>query len=145
MKLSINQGTFVGKERFNFSISSKRCKELGDFLWDWFDSLPKDVQDVVEVITVNPHLRPLATAIVIKFVLSEGVSSGGESKWTTQFTYSFTLPFDDESSVFSYLFNSLESVEKNLNTILFAEIGKEAKVHKKTSTHLENLVASLPK
>ncbi|KKT30699.1 MAG: hypothetical protein UW27_C0002G0061 [Parcubacteria group bacterium GW2011_GWA1_44_13] len=83
MKLSINQGPFVDRIDYGFIMSTEHCKQLSNFLWDWTDSLPKEISRHIAVIVVNPTgLINLSESVGLKVVLSGGFSN---RRWETQF------------------------------------------------------------
>lgn len=89
MKLSINQGPYVDRTDYGFVMSSEHCKQLSNFLWDWKDSLPKDVAKHIKVVTVNPtRVINVSESVSIKVVLSGGYSHHWETNFEKVFIYS---------------------------------------------------------
>lgn len=129
MKLSINQGPYVQQTDYGFVLSSEHCKELGNFLLDWKDSLPVQIGCYVRVITVNPTRRVNSTAVIsIKVILS-----GGEHSWKAEFEQTESYSIRDGVSV------STNNLLQKLRSALRDELSKYQSVQNELNSMISKL------
>lgn len=115
MKLSINQGPYVGRTDYGFVVSAEHCKKLVADLLGWKESLPPQVACHIDVITVNPTTRVNSVPVVlIKIILS----GGGAIPWKTEFERVESYRDRDGVSV------SVNDLTNNLQRILRYELEK---------------------
>lgn len=138
MKLSINEGPFVNGRKLCFAIGEQHCKEICAYLWDWKIKLPKEVQNHIEVITINPNVWHEKNQIVIRVVLS----GGGDKPWKIDI---------EETSTYSHFYKegqdppkeniNLEDLGKKLTNQILWELENHYKLHGDVYNRLAKLIS----
>lgn len=129
MKISVNSGPHDG-----FTASPDQCKQLSNFLWDWYDSIPKGIASHIEVITVN-----MTRSISVKVILSGSYqhhyyNSGLESVcWKTQFDEILTYP----------IYEGVDKKHRELTNKLRRALEAEIKTYQPLLSDLSSMFESM--
>lgn len=142
MKLSLNCGSFFNN---TFVISTEHSRQLSNFLWDWMESLPREILGHVEIITVNPCPMPFGRGIVIRVILSWGCThhtgDGGTESLSlkNEFQVSFFYSPHSDCAIGEHV----KDLKNNLNEKLLATLKDERNTYEPHIRLIDSLVGSM--
>ena len=142
MKLSINQGPFAVDKKFSFVIPNEHCKEIGNFLWDWYSLLPEELRNAIDVVTVNPDRQHETSRIIIKIIMSGEHSEFKDGDWKIEIVANFIYPHQYPQITSAFL--HANDFGTQLKTKVFEALENEATVYKASSEKLSLLAKSIP-
>ena len=141
MKLSITQGPIVRGASVGFSIPNNHCKELSNFLWEWYAKLPEIVSQYIDVVIVNPLNVPNGKRIAIKVLLSGTyLHTHGDSQETKEWKNEFVVHIFCYSPKCISILEREKDLGENLYTKLLSSFQKELNSYGSAVKILDHLV-----
>lgn len=133
-KLSFNPGPCVGNRNYEFEILISHQIQLTQHILNWSNSLPKEITDHIEIITVNPDKSGLdQKRVSIKIILSGG-SDDVDGRWKYEVEENFLYPSHQDN-----VLRFGDTVFNDLKKKIFWGLERKTKTYQTVIEHLTKL------